>query len=73
MKSGTGAGMETRAVAEIQTRTRIEAGTGTGTGSGRAQERQISAGNRSRLVDAISPLFYMRHNLCRPRVALAGT
>ena len=45
MTTGTGAGMETRAVAEI--------GTGTGTGSGRVGERQKNALNRTRAADVM--------------------
>ena len=45
MRTGTGMGMETRAVAEMGT------GTGTRTVSGRAEERQRSAENRTKVVD----------------------
>ena len=44
-RMGTGAGKETRAVAEM--------GTGTRIGSGRVEERQRSARNRTRDVDAM--------------------
>ena len=57
MNTETGAGTETRAVAEFRTGTRMEIETGTRTGSGRAEERQMSARYRTRLVDAIS-LFH---------------
>ena len=50
--TGTGAGAKTRSVAEMGTRTR--------TGSGRAQERRISARNRSRIVDAIKHFHSVR-------------
>ena len=47
--TGTGAGTETRAVAEMGT----GIGTGTRMGSRRAEERRRSARNRTRVVDAI--------------------
>ena len=56
MKSGMGAGKETRAVAEISNRTNM----GTGTGSRRAQERRMSGKKHVRLVDAISPFYSTR-------------
>ena len=48
----TGTGTEARAVAEMGTGTRIT-GTGARIGSGRAEERQRSARNHTRLVDAM--------------------
>ena len=51
MGTGTGAGTETRAVAEMGTGTRI--GAGTRTGSGRVEERRRSAKKRTRGVDAM--------------------
>ena len=45
MGTGTGAGTETRALAEMGTRTRI--------GSVSAEERRRSASNRTRVVDAM--------------------
>ena len=51
MRTGTRAGTETRAVAEMGTGTRM--GTETRTGSGRAEERRKSATNRTRDVDAM--------------------
>ena len=38
----------------------METGTRTRTGSGRPEERKISARNRTRLVDAISPFHSVR-------------
>ena len=70
MKSGMGAGKETRAVAEISNRTNM----GTGTGSRRAQERRMSGKKTCKTCRRHqSFLFNTRHHLCRPRVALAGT
>ena len=40
MGTGTGAGTETRAIAEMGTGTRMETGMGTRTGSGKAEERE---------------------------------
>ena len=51
MGTGTGAGKETRAVAERGTGTRM--GTGTRIGSGRAEERRRSARYRTKVVDAV--------------------
>ena len=51
IETGTGAGTETRAVAEMGTR--METGTGTRIGSGRAEERRRSAKDRTRVVDAL--------------------
>ena len=48
MGTGTGAGTETREVTEMGTGRRI----GTRIGSGRAEERQRSARNRTRVVDS---------------------
>ena len=45
--TGTGAGTETRAVAEMAT------GTGTRAGSRRVEQRRISAKKRTKVVDAI--------------------
>ena len=47
IRTGTEAGTETRAVAEMGT------GTGTRTGSGRVDERQRSTRNHTRVVDAM--------------------
>ena len=49
MRTGTGAGKETRAVAEMGTGTI----TGTRIGSGRAEERQRSARNCTIVVDVM--------------------
>ena len=54
MGTGTGAGMETRAVEEMGT------GTGTKTGSGRAEERRGNARNHIKIADAISQLHSAR-------------
>ena len=53
MGTGTGAGTVTRAVAEMGTGTKMEMGTGTRMGSERAEERQKSARNHTRVVDAM--------------------
>ena len=50
---GTGAGIETGAVAEIGTGTMMGTGTGTRSGSGRAEERRRSARSRTRVVDVM--------------------
>ena len=51
METETGAGTETRALAEMGTR--MGTGTGTRTGSGRVEERRKGARKRSRVVDAM--------------------
>ena len=51
MGTGTGAGTETRAVAEMGTGTRM--GKGTRIGSGREEERPRGARKRTRVVDAM--------------------
>ena len=53
MRTGTGAGAETRAVAEIGTGTRMGMETGMRTVSERARERRRSANNCTRVVDAM--------------------
>ena len=53
MGTGTGAGMETRAVAERRMGTRMLAETGMKTRSGGAKERRRSAINRTSVVDAM--------------------
>ena len=60
MGTGTGVGMETRAVAEMGTGTRMGSGTGTRTGSERAEERRRSARNRTIIVDAIRHFYSAR-------------
>ena len=50
MRTGTGVGTETRAVAEMGTGTRIGTGTGTRTGSGRVEEKRRSARYHTRDV-----------------------
>ena len=60
MDTGTGVGIETRAVTKVLTGTRMGTGAKTRTGSGRAEERRMSARNRTRLVDAISPFYSAR-------------
>ena len=53
MGTGMRAGTETRAVAEMGTETRMGTGTRTRTGPGRAEERQRSARNHTRVVEAM--------------------
>ena len=53
MRTGLGAGTETRAVAEIGTGRRMGTETETRIGSGRAEERRRSARNHTRVVDAM--------------------
>ena len=75
MGTGTGARTKMRAVAEMESGTRMGTGTETGmrTGSGRAEERQRSARNRTRVVDDHALSFRTHHHLCGQEVALAGT
>ena len=61
----TGAETETRAVAEMETGTRMGTGKGTRTGSGRVEERQRSARNHTKNVDAT------RH-FCSARVIISA-
>ena len=51
MRTGTGVGTETRAVAEMGTGTKI--GTGTRTGSGRVEKKRRSARYHTRDVDVM--------------------
>ena len=53
METGTEAGTETRAVAEMEKGTRMRMGTRTRTGLGRSEERRRSATKRTRVVDAM--------------------
>ena len=52
MEMETGAGTETREVAEMRTRTKMGTGTGTRIGSWRLEERRRSSRSRTRVVDA---------------------
>ena len=53
MGTGTGAGTETRAVAEMGTERKMGTGTGTRTGSWRVGKRRRSARNYTSVVDAM--------------------
>ena len=73
MRTGTGAGMETRAVVKKGMATRMRTGAGTRTRSARAEKRRETARNRIRVIDAIRHFHSHASYLFGQGLALAGT